>query len=99
MSLIFSPDTIAICCFQRDSSILKRALLLVLTIGLGTAAFAAAPYSPTDQPFVDDEGRTRVVVDFLPGAEKAYPDAVQPRPRTRETDDGRKIDFFTARKR
>ena len=72
----------------------KRALLLALTLGVGVVAYAAAPYWPTDQPIVDAEDRTRVVVDFLPGAETTYPDAVQARPRTRENDDGRKIEFF-----
>jgi len=61
---------------------------------LAGTAFAVAPYAPADQPFVDAEGRTRVVIDFLPGSERSYLDAAQPRPRTRENDDGRKIEFF-----
>ena len=66
----------------------------MFALGLGVSAHVAAPYSRTDQPFVDGNGRTRVVVDFLPGIEKSYPDAARPAPRTKQNDDGRKIEFF-----
>ena len=94
MNVIVLSHTTAATLHRRYASIVKRALLLALTFVLAGTAFAVAPYAPADQPFVDAEGRTRVVIDFLPGSERSYLDAAQPRPRTRENDDGRKIEFF-----
>jgi hypothetical protein len=69
-------------------STVVRTTTIAMLLGLAGAAAAVAPYSSTDEPFVDEQGRTRVVVNFVAGAEQGYPDAVQPRPRTRETDNG-----------
>lgn len=76
------------------SALIRVAFSATLTLGLGLTAHAAAPYARTDQPFVDRDGRTRVVIDLLPGVEKTYPDAAQRAPRTKQNDDGRKIEFF-----
>ena len=94
MSLIFSSDTFAANPFGPCALMVKRMLLFVLTLAFGCAACAAAPYARTDQPFVDSNGRTRVVIDFLPGVERTYPDAVKRAPRTKQNDDGQKIEFF-----